>query len=65
MKRNRFTSNFVKYVKKSNDWLVRFEKNIIESQHSGFETIRPFEDHDIFGNTPLHIASFKGRSECV
>jgi FOG: Ankyrin repeat len=65
LKTKKYTKKFMKYVKKTSDWILEFEKRIFEGARDDFANIRPFEDQDDFGNTPLHIASLKGRVECV
>ena len=65
LKAKKYTKRFTKYVKKLSDWLTEFEKKVYEGAKDNFQGIRHFEDQDDFGNTPLHIASLKGRVGCV
>ena len=60
-----YTKEFLKYIKEATQWVIRFEQELEKFSTEKKEMPRYFEVQDIFGNTPLHIASFLGKAEIV
>jgi len=65
-----YSKRFVLDVKETVTWIFAFDHQIdrmIKEENNGAEVKAPnyFEVKDFFGNTPLHFASFLGKTEIV
>lgn len=60
MNKQFYSKKFLGHWKKLGSWLTDFQKTLNEGQD-----VRAFEDQDFYGNSPLHIASFKGYDNCA
>ena len=64
-KKKVYSKEFQKQIKEATQWVINFEQELERFSKEKKEMTRYFEVQDIFGNTPLHIASFLGKADIV
>lgn len=64
-KKKVYSKDFVRSIREATQWVINFEQELEKFSKEKKEVTRYFEVQDLYGNTPLHFASFLGKTDIV